>query len=298
MTSILSAIFPVMLIILIGYLTGLTLPLQSQTLSQLILYILTPALIIDSFYRTNISIESAVGLPFGFILTSILIYIQVVIIAKLTKLSLSKKKAFIATILFPNNGNMGLSVVIFALGDAGLKIAILYMICSSILMFCVGPMMLQRKKFIHNLKIVFKLPLAWSILIGIAWRLSSIKIPFQLDTSIQKIGEAAIPIALIFLGIQLAKTNFEFGIQELLSVFMRLLIAPLIAYIVGISLRLNILDLQVLVIQSAMPTAVNSLVLITEFGGDTNFVARTITMSTIMSFFTLPIVLWLLSLNT
>ncbi|NES00827.1 MAG: AEC family transporter, partial [Symploca sp. SIO1B1] len=53
------------------------------------------------------------------------------------------------------------------------------------------------------------------------------------------------------------------------------------------------LDLQVLVLQAAMPTAVNTIVLVT-FGGDAPRVARTVVVSTLMSFVTLPLVLWIL----
>ncbi len=77
---------------------------------------------------------------------------------------------------------------------------------------------------------------------------------------------------------------------------MRKLLAPAIAYWVGNSLNIESLDLQVLVLQSAMPTAVNSLVLVSEFGGDKDFVAKAIVTSTIMSFVTLPLILWLLSI--
>ena len=60
----------------------------------------------------------------------------------------------------------------------------------------------------------------------------------------------------------------------------------------GQALQLEALDLQVLVLQSAMPAAVNAVVLVTEFGGDAARVARTVVISTLMSFVTLPLVLW------
>jgi len=47
------------------------------------------------------------------------------------------------------------------------------------------------------------------------------------------------------------------------------------------------------VLQAAMPVAVNSLIWVTELGGDTVRVARTIVISTLLSLGTLPIVLWL-----
>lgn len=298
MTSIFSAVIPVMLIILVGLLAGYTLPIQIQSLSLIAIYILYPALIFDSFYQTNISIESVTGLLVGFIITSCLVYVGVLFISKLFNLSSSTKTAFMATALFPNNGNMGLPITTFALGIGGLEIAILYMIFSSILMFCIGPILLQGKTILHGIRRALESPLVWSILMGMFWRIYSLNLPLQLYTSIHKLGEAAIPIALLLLGIQLTQTHWQFGTQELISVAMRLLLAPLIAYIVGTNLHLNNLNLQVLVIQSSMPTAVSSLVLITECDGDNNFVARTIIMSTLMSFLTIPLILGLLNFTS
>ncbi|NQZ63881.1 AEC family transporter, partial [Crocosphaera sp.] len=57
-------------------------------------------------------------------------------------------------------------------------------------------------------------------------------------------------------------------------------------------IQLPPLDLQVFILQSAMPTAVNTIVLAAEFGGESTKVARTIVVTTLLSFLTLPLVLW------
>ncbi|MDJ0576350.1 MAG: AEC family transporter [Xenococcaceae cyanobacterium MO_234.B1] len=294
MLSLLPAVLPVGLIILIGFIAGRNLPLQKPTLSLLTLYVLSPALVIDSLYRTTLSLESSVGLLSGFALTSGVIYLTVKSLGKFTGLPASLQTAIVATSLFPNNGNMGLPVVDFALGTPGLARAVIYMIGSSILMFCFGPAIIKGEGIVYGLRLIAKLPLLWAIIAGISLRLTDFEFPFQLDTSIQKVGATAIPIALILLGMQLASTHFELGIKELCSAVIRLLVAPAIAYMVGINLHLESLDLQVLVLQSAMPTAVSSLVLVTEFGGDKDFVAKTIVTSTLLSFITLPVIMWLL----
>ena len=293
MTTLLPAVLPVGLIILVGFVVGRTLSLQPQTLSQLTLFVLSPALVIDSLYRTTLSAQNSAKLFLGYALTSVLIYCLVWAISSITKTSESCRKSLIATSLFPNNGNMGLPVVAFALGAAGLERAIVCLIASSILLFCFGPALLQGKGIFYGLKLTLKLPLLWSILIGFSLRLFSIEFPFKLDTGIQKLGEAAIPVALILLGIQLSNTYFKLGIKEIFTVTTRLLISPFIAYTVGNFLSLEELSLQVLVLQCAMPTAVNSLVIVTEFGGDTDLVARAIVISTISCFVTLPLILWL-----
>lgn len=295
MNSLLSAIAPVALIIAIGFIASRTFSLQTQTLAQLIVYVLSPALIIDSLYRTTLSVQSTTGILLSFALTSGLIYLIVWGIGKVTRPLPSMQKALLATVLFPNNGNIGLAVVIFALGNAGLQRAVVYLIGSVILMFCFGPALLQGKGIVYGIKTTIKLPLCWAIIFGLILRFSSFQLPLKLDLGIEQVGQAAIPIALILLGIQLTNTKFELGIKEMCAALMRLLLAPLIAYTIASVVHLDSLSLKVLVLQSAMPTAVNAMVLVTEFGGDVAFVTRTIILSTLMSFVTLPVVLWLLS---
>lgn len=295
MTTLLPAVLPVGLIILIGFIVGRTLSLERQTLSQLILFVLSPALVIDSLYRTTLSPQNSQRLLIGFALTSLLIYLGMWLLGAIAKLTTASSKALIAATVFANNGNMGLPVVTFALGAPGLERAIVCLIASSILMFCFGPAILQGKGILYGVKLTLKLPLFWSILVGLSLRLLELKFPFELDTGIQKLGAAAIPIALILLGMQLSTTRFWLGKREALAIAVKLLIAPLTAYGVGTSLQMEQLSLQVLVLQSAMPTAVNSLVIVSEFGGDLDFIARAIVGSTIISFATLPLVLWLLS---
>ena len=299
MVALFPAVLPVGLIILIGFIASRTLSIEGQTLSQLILYVLSPALVINSLYRTSLSLQSSLGLLFSFAIVSFLVYAIAQIISKITHLPQTLHTALTATSLFPNNGNMGLPIATFALGTAGLERAIIYMIGSSILMFCFGPAIIQGKGIVKGLKLIVKLPLIWAILTGIGLRLISFsipnfKFPFDLDLGIQKLGEAAIPIALILLGMQLARTKFILDYREILASSIRLLIAPTIAYGVGTVLHLASLDLQVLVLQSAMPTAVNSLILVTEFGGDRTFIARSIITSTLLSFVTIPLILWFL----
>ena len=295
MTTLLPAVLPVGLIILIGFIVGRNLPLQRSTLSQLALYVLSPALVIDSLYRNKLPFSSSSKLIIGFALTSATIYIMVGLASRVLKLATPLSRAITAIVMFPNNGNMGLPVVTFALGTAGLDRAIVYMVGSSFLMFCFGPAIIRGKGILEGLKLTLKLPLIWAILFGASLRLLSIKLPWELDKSIQQLGAAAIPIALIVLGMQLSETKFQPRIKEFLVVLARLIIAPAIACFVGRLLQLETLDLQVLVLQSAMPTAVNSFIIVSEFGGDKDLVARAIVTSTLMSFITLPIILLLVS---
>jgi predicted permease len=296
MGVLLPALVPVSLILLIGFIAEKTLPLERQTLAQLVLYILAPALVADSLYRTTLSVESTTRLVLGFAIASTLLFIFIFVLAKLLKLPNLVQKSLIATTLFPNSGNLGLPLNAFAFGDPGLERAVVYMITASLLMFGVGPALLKGGGIKYGIRLTLTLPLFWAMVGGLGLRALPFELPLRLDEGIAMLGRASIPVSLIILGMQLAKTEFKLGWYEAFASGLRLIIAPGIAYGVGIGLGLTGLDLQVLVLQSAMPTAVNAFVLSTEFGGDAPRVARTIVVSTLFSFGTLPVILWLMEL--
>ena len=295
MTVLLPAIAPVALIIVIGLIAAKTLSLEKQTLAQIIVYILAPALIADSLSQTTVSPIKA-GLFFlGFILSSSILYLLVWALNRILALNSSQQKSFFAVILFANNGNLGLPLISFSLGSEGLERAVIYLICSSILLFCLGPALLKGEGFTAGIALLIKLPLVWAMVIGLILRLDLIHLSTSIEVALQQLGTAAIPVALIVLGMQLATTPLQVGKHELIATSMRLGIAPLVAYGIGAALGLSGIDLQVLVLQSAMPTAINTVVLVTEFGGDADLVSRTIVFSTLTCLFSLPVVLRLLS---
>jgi len=295
MTAFLPAIAPVALIILIGFIARRFLPLETHSLSQITVYILAPALVADGLYRTTISTQSATKLIIGFILVSASIYGITKILAKLLKLSPALETSLIAASLFPNNGNLGLPLIKFAFGETGLERAIIYMIASSMLMFGLGPAILKGDGFRRGLDLTLKLPLFWAMLLGLTAHLLQLTFPLNLAEGLRLLGEGAIPLALVILGIQLYSIEFAIKFKELLGVAIRLILAPVIAWGFGYLLQLDSLDWQILVIQTAMPTAVNTVVLVGEFGGDLPWAARAIVVSTVISFITLPIWLELIS---
>ena len=282
MNVILGAVLPVGLIITIGYLAGKNLKLDLYTLSLLSVYILAPALVINSLYRTEIAGNKVFLLLLGYAIISIILYGIVWMVAALFHLSPNDRRSLFAITLCPNNGNMGLPVIVFALGEAGLERAIIYMIGSSIILFGILPAILKGKGVLLGLKMTWKLPLFWSILVALALHLTQIQLPFNLGTSIEWLGISAIPIALIVLGMQLQQTKFSFSLPEIGFSMIKLAIAPCIAYGVALALNLTGLDLQVLVLQTCMPTAVNTLIIAKEFGGNATMIARTIIISTII----------------
>lgn len=292
MAALLPAIAPVALIVLIGFITGRTLDLHQPTLSRLSLYVLLPALIASSLYTMTLSLQNAGTLLLGFVLASVVLYGLVYGLCQGFKVPPLRRKTLLATTLFANTGNLGLPFITFSLGQTGLERAIVYLIGSSLLLATLGPTLLKGQGLPVGLRITLKLPVFWAMVAGLALQLLAFNLPLGLENGLQLLGSAAIPVALVTLGMQLAQTSFRLSWTVLVAAGLRLVLAPLVAVGVGTGLGLQGQDLQVLVLQGAMPTAVNTFIWVTEFGGDADLVARAIVLSTLLSTVTLPSLLW------
>ncbi|MGD1863190.1 MAG: AEC family transporter [Phormidesmis sp.] len=295
MGVLISAVLPIALVALVGVWVGRAFPLDIKTLTRLNIYALLPALVITGVYGSTLELDTTLRIVAGFLLNCGALYVVAITCARPLKLSAATRKSLVATTLLANSGNIGLPFILFSLGEAGLERAIVYLISSALFIASVGPIFLKGEGLQAGLKVTVGLPVFWATLGGVALQVIAWDVPETLDKALELLGSAAIPIALLTLGIQLSRTPLSFGIYELFAASLRLLVSPLMAYAIGSLLGLRDLDLAVLVMQSAMPVAVNTLIWVTEFGGDSDRVARTIVLSTLLSFISLPTVLWLIT---
>ena len=292
MIDILSSIVPVACIVLIGFYAGKTLDLDRPTLSHVVLYVLYPALIADSLYRTEMTAENMRGIFLGFTLTYLLLCLLAWGLGKQLGFSTESQKSFIATTACPNTATMGFPVNLLAFGEPGLERAVVYMIASSIVIFSTAPAFLKGGSFWSGIQFTMKLPLVWGMFFGWGLRLFGAELPLKLNVGLHLVAQAAVPIALLLLGIQIANSRFQLSPYEGGASLMRLIGGGLVAFLVGKALGLTGLDLKVLIVQSSMPAAISSFLMVSEFGGDAPRTARVVVVSTLLAFVTLPMVLW------
>ena len=295
MGVLISAVLPIALVALTGVWVGRVFPLDIKTLTRINIYALLPALVFTGVYDSTLDIDTALRIVAGFLLNCSVLYGVAIACARPLGLPTATRKSLVATTLLANSGNIGLPFILFSLGEAGLERAFVYLISSAIFIASVGPIFLKGEGIQAGLKVTVGLPVFWAMLCGITLQGLTWNVPEAIDRAIALLSSAAIPIALLTLGIQLSRIPLNFGIYELSAAALRLLVSPLSAYGIGNLLGLRDIDLAVLVMQSAMPVAVNTLIWVDEFGGDTARVAKTIVLSTLLSFATLPMFLWLVT---
>jgi len=291
---ILQTIVPVFSIIAIGALLGLFKDLDTKTLSELTLYILTPFLVFTSLLESHIVLQRM----FTITVFSALIFLGMAVTSfgagYLLKFSPTEKSSFVLSTTLMNSGNLGLPLIYFAFGNEGLAIAVIFLVCFVIVLNTFGIFVAAGGHLPASQAVaeIFRLPALYAIGLTFLLRETHTVIPAILYKPIQMVGHAAIPTILLILGIQLTHANLRDKIPRIsLAVFLRLIISPILAIAIFALLPADNLTRRVLIIQSSGPTAVNAIILATKYDVHPDFAGSVILVSTILSVFSLSILL-------
>jgi predicted permease len=291
---LLDVVAPVFLVILVGGVVGRRFALEVRHVNRLALYAAVPALA----FRTLANLELAAG-EAGRLLAAYALYLALA--AALAALVGARwpgpaRRALVGTSLLGNAANLNLPVALFAFGPAGLDRALILFVATSLAMYTVGPALLGRAAGPGRaLRTVATFPVAWAVVAGAAVNVASATLPLPIERAVDLLADAAIPMVLLALGVQLAATGrFRPGGRAWTGVGLKLVAGPALAAGAGLALGLTGLDLAVLVLMGAMPTAVNAAMLAIEFGGEARQVSDTVVAATALSLVALPLLLTVL----
>lgn len=144
---------------------------------------------------------------------------------------------------------------------------------------------------------IIKNPLLMATLAGIAFNLLGLHLPDAANAFLSRLGNASIALGLMLVGagLQIRGLHTSKGIATYFLI-VKLMILPAIAYALGIWLALPPLQLQLVVLFAALPTASSAYVLAVRMGGNGGFVAFLISVSTMLSMLTLSF--WLAILRS
>ena len=289
-----ETILPVFLIAAAGALLASLIKLDHRTLGRTVFYMGTPALIFRRLYGTEFdwaTMQRLAGV-------SMIVMLVTGFLSWLLSAGLERRQraAIILTSAMSNNGNMGIPICNFAFGEMGLALATIYYITTSFLGNTLGIVVASsgQMSIWKAIREAFKAPMLYAAVIGLLFNRLNWELPVPIFRSIDLLADAAIPLMLIVLGVQL-RTNFRWHSPWLVlrSVSVRLLAGPLVAWAVCFFLGISALERSVMIIQASMPTAVITSVVATEFDAAPELVATDIFVSTIASMISLSVVLWL-----
>lgn len=272
--------------------------LDTKPLSVLSLYLLSPAIIFTTLLNARVSAED-VGITIAFSLINLLSMWGVsILLGRLLKLGDPEKAGLTLVASFTNCVNYGLPLVLLAFGQSGLDKAAVYVVMQIIIVNTVGVFFAARSHFSIKQagRAMLKLPALYVAALAGLLRVTGIELTDVVQTGVNLLAGAYSPVVLVILGAQMIgavrgewQPNLRRAFRAGLA--LRLLVAPLLSWLILLLLGAEPLLLGVLLVLASMPTAVNAVILAEQFGASPNFVSRCILWTTLASFVALPLLL-------
>mgnify|MGYP003692202625 CR=1 FL=1 len=255
-----------------------------------------PALIFSSIYHSKHAISEYQHI---FVINSgylLLIFLLGLLLLKKTK----DKRTYIFCLIFNNIAFLGIPILNRIYGNNSNTetgfIASTYLL----LIFTLGVIYLEisRSKKINPAEVIKNLlttPLLLAILLGMIFHITKIELPLIIDESIELIAISVTPIILLSLGIFTGMISFNklTDLKPLLTLtILTLVVAPSLLYYLS---QFTVLNLQLSIMEAAMPVAVAPFAMADRFSLNKKFIAKIIIISTTCSAFTLTVWHWLMN---
>ena len=269
---------------MLGFIFGKFKKINLPSINEFVIYIAMPCLILSSLSKKHIELSVAGNVFISLVL--IMIFSSVISLLILKKLSLDYR-TYLPTVLFANTGNMGLPIVYYAFGQDGLTLAILYMVCTTLIHYTIGLMLFNIKKSPVEL---LKLPLIYSAIAGLTISFLSIDIPLVLSRTLQLAGEASIPAMVFALGYKLSEIKITHISRSILFGGLRILLGFSFGLLAVKILGIEGLIAKVIILQASMPPAIFNFVLAEKYKQDSQAVASIILAGTLISVISLPLI--------
>ena len=287
--KLIDVIVPVFFVIGIGYYLGKKNPdINTDFITTFAGNVGTPAMIFYTITTTGVTLS---------VFTEYFIYALVIIggfslVGILFLLLL--KKDFISELpplILPNTGNMGIPICLFAYGTAGLGVASAIASVVILLHFTLG-VLLAKKSF--SIEILIKNMPIYGIIVSVIFLYFEWDVPGYLENTTFLLTYATIFLVLMSLGIALSRLKVVSWTHASILGAVRVIIGPLIGFGLIKIFNLDGFAAGVLLIQSCMPSAVLTYLVGSMYSEKkvVDSVASVIVASTVMSFITIPIVVF------
>ncbi len=267
-----TAILPIVAIAAVGFGLGKTKDIDVGPLNTVTIYVLVPALVFHSLATTELGGETLVGIGIG-----VFAFLGVMtLVAEGVGRGLGETEpvlgTFVLVAVFANSGNYGIPLSEFAFGATGRATAVVYLVAQSVGMYTIGVYLAARDAgdgWRDGVRTIFAVPLIYAVAGALVARALNVLPPSDSTAmqTLQLVGDSAIPIMLLILGLQLAETRYGSAVRRVSpAVCLKMVIAPVIAVAIALVVGFqNTTVAKVFVLEASMPTAVTTLILTGEF---------------------------------
>ncbi|MFC4713700.1 AEC family transporter [Planococcus dechangensis] len=297
--EIINIILPVFILLGIGFFVGKFMTINSKPVSDLCIYVFSPALFFHSVTTSSLNLGDLGRIVLFALLLFACFALLVKLLGVILKWNLPYENTMMLASAFPNTGNYGLPIILFAFGDEGMAIAIIYVVMQSLLMNSAGIFYASNHADVSKKAIVLtiiRMPGFIAITIGLILKIAGIAVPEAIGNATGLLGQAAVPVLLTLLGITLASIQIKTVLKFIgTAAILKLVAFPAIAFVLLAWLYpAGSLESKVLLISAATPAAATTTLLAIKFDMNPDMVSSAMFVSTLASIITIPLLLLVL----
>lgn len=201
------------------------------------------------------------------------------------------RHTYLSPVVFMNAGNLGLPVCLFAFGEAGLALAVVFFAVGALLQFTVGLALWSGRLDVRALA---RTPLAWAGLAALVFVAAGLRPPEWLARTTALLGGFTIPLMQFTLGVSLGQLGIGPPSRALAVAGLRLGLGLVVGVSLAEAFALEGAARGVFVLDCAMPVAVFNYLLAQRYGRSPESVAGAVVVSTLLAFATVPVLLAML----
>lgn len=287
--ELLSVVAPVFLVALVGLAWARSgAHFDEVSISRLVLNVGIPCLVFRSL--TSLDVPPAELARMAGLAAAVMSMFAVGGFAVLKAMKLPAH-TYLGPLVFANSGNIGLPICLFAFGDAGLALGMAYFAVSSTCHVVLGGPLFAGS---FSLRPFFRSPLTWAVVVTVGVVASGVTVPMWIARTTTLLGDIAIPLMLLTLGVSLSKMHPESLGRSMILSFVRLGLGVSAGLLLTTLLGVDGLTRKVLVLQASMPVGVLNYLFAHRYGRSPEQVASLVLVSTLLSVVSIPVLLaWL-----
>ena len=285
MSIVLPVLFPIFVLILIGFVYAKYNDVNMATTNRMNMEIFIPALLIDALSRQSFSILDYKSLALVAVLVVLSSGVLAWIFAKAFKLSVPM---FVPSMMFNNSGNMGLPLAVLAFGEDALSAAVILFLAENLLHFTLGTYIVNGKISWWNL---LKMPVNIATLIGLILSFTRWEMPEIIYTPIHLLAQIVIPLMLVSLGVRMTQIDFSAWRIGLIGALVCPLVSIIPAFILLIFIPLEPIQRAQLLVFATLPPAVLNFMFAEKYQKSPVEVASIVAVGNALSLFTLSLML-------
>ena len=264
----------------------------SKSIGNILIYLSLPCVIIRGF-QVKRTPETLQGLGLSALLAAVILAVCILI----PRIIYKKDPIAAFAAGFSNPGFFGVPLIVSSLADGAVFYVAAYIAFLNLLQWTYGVAIMTGEKKGLSFKKVITAPFMISIIIGLFFFLTGLKLPAMVDSVVSSIAALNTPLAMFTVGIYLAQTDILAMIKRYklygISV-VRLLLIPLVGLLLLSLVPASQIDMKLaILIAAACPVGSNVAVYAQLHNKDYGYAVETVVISTLFSVLTIPGIVWL-----